>query len=79
MTVKKFSPDELEETMGPMNSVAKDNAKMWTERKIHSENLNPGQIHRVEVAKKKKAVTSSKKQDRKNSKDIIKYLGGDSI
>ena len=74
MAVKKFSPLELEETVGPMNSVAKENAKMWTRKKPQSEFLADEQLHRIEVAKKKKAVNASKKQDRKNSKDIVKYL-----
>lgn len=74
MTVKKLSAVDIDETIGPMNSVAKDNATMWASRKNQSENLAPAQVRRIEVAKKKKAVTSSKKQDRKNSKNIIKYI-----
>lgn len=75
MAVKKFTDEVFEDTIGPMNSVSKQDAKIWARKKARSENLAPEQIHRIEIAKKKKAVTSSKKQDRKNSKDIIKHLG----
>jgi hypothetical protein len=74
MTVKKFSVDEVSDNHGPMNSVAKEHAKYWTKKKAWSEDLSQQQIHRIEVAKKKKEVTASKKQERKLSKDIIKHL-----
>ena len=72
MTVKKFSVEEVSDIHGPMNSVAKEHAKYWAKKKAWSEDLSEYQIHRIEVAKKKKEVNASKKQDRKNSKDIIK-------
>ena len=74
MTVKKFSVEEVSDNHGPMNSVAKEHAKYWARKKAWSEDLSEHQVHRIEVAKKKKEVTASKKQDRKNSKDIIKNL-----
>lgn len=77
MTIKKFSVADIEDTVGPMNSVSKADAHIWASKKAISENLAPEQLHRIEVAKKRKAVTSSKKQDRKNSKDIIKHIGTD--
>ena len=79
MSVKKFTTEVFDDTIGPMNSVSKDDAKVWARKKARSEKLAPEQVHRIEVAKKKKAVTSSKKQDRKQSKDIIKHLGKDSL
>lgn len=74
MTVKKFSVDEVSDNHGPMNSVAKEHAKYWAKKKAWSEDLSEHQIRRIEVAKKKKEVNASKKQDRKLSKDIIKHL-----
>ena len=79
MSVKKFTTEVFDDTIGPMNSVSKDDARIWAQKKARSEKLAPEQIHRIGVAKKKKAVTSSKKQDRKQSKDIIKHLGNDIV
>ena len=74
MTVKKFSIDEVSDNHGPMNSVAKEHAKYWAKKKAWSEDLSEHQIRRIEVAKKKKEVTASKKQERKDSKNIIKNI-----
>lgn len=74
MAVKKFTPEEIKDNHGPMNSVAKEHARYWAKKKAWSEDLSENQVRRIEVAKKKKEVTASKKQDRKNSKDIVKNL-----
>lgn len=74
MAVKKFLPSSIEENFGPMNSVSKENAKQWTRKKAITENLSPDQMRKMEISKKKKAVTSTKKYDRNNSKNIIKYI-----
>tara|TARA_R110000796_G_scaffold45937_5_gene111090 strand:- start:11410 stop:11649 length:240 start_codon:yes stop_codon:yes gene_type:complete len=75
MTVKKFTSVDIEDIYGPMNSVSKADAEVWALQKVRSSDFSSEQIHRIEVAKKKKAVNSSKKQDRKNSKEIIRHLG----
>jgi len=69
---KKFSVEEIQEIHGPMNSVAKDDAEEWTRRKHARETEE--QQHRIKVAKKQKAKTSSKKQDRRTSKNILKNI-----
>ena len=74
MPTKKFSNVDIDDVYGPMNSVSKEDAEIWARQKDQSKNLSPEQLHRIEVAKKKKAVNSSKKQDRKNSKELIKHI-----
>lgn len=72
MAQKKFTPEELEELHGPMNSVAKDDAEEWTKRKHAHETQE--QQHRIKVAKKQKAKNSSKKHERSVSKNILKNI-----
>ena len=76
MSKKKIDPEELlEETHGPMNSVAKEDAKIWTAMKSGID-YNEKQINRIVVAKKKKAKLSSKKDERRKAKQAIKYIEG---
>jgi hypothetical protein len=69
---KRSSQEELQDIHGPMNSVSKEDAEEWTNRK-HSHETEEQQ-HRIKVAKKQKAKNSSKKQDRSISKNIIKNI-----
>jgi hypothetical protein len=73
MSNKKFNKEELKDTHGPMNSVAKDDAEVWANAKA-GKDYDGKQIHRIAVAKKKKAKTSSKKHDRSVSKQILKNI-----
>jgi hypothetical protein len=76
MSKKKIDPEELlEETHGPMNSTAKEDAKVWTAMKSGID-YNEKQLNRIAVAKKKKAKISSKKDDRRKAKQAIKYIEG---
>lgn len=77
MSVKKFNKEDLEENHGPMNSVSKEDAEVWASKKARSKDFSPEQLHRIEVAKKKKAVRSTTKQDRRTSKNILKNMGDD--
>lgn len=72
MANKKITDEELLDIHGPMNSVAKDDAKEWTKRKHGHE--TPEQQKRIRVAKKQKAKNSSKKHDRSVAKNIIKKI-----
>ena len=40
MSNKKFNKEELKDTHGPMNSVAKDDAEVWANAKVGKENPN---------------------------------------
>jgi hypothetical protein len=73
MSNKKFNKEELKDTHGPMNSVAKDDAEVWANAKA-GKDYDEKQIHRIAVAKKKKAKISSKKHDRSVSKQILKNI-----
>ena len=73
MPNKQFNKEELKDIHGPMNSVAKDDAEVWANAKA-GKNYDDKQIHRIAVAKKKKAKTSSKKHDRNVSKQILKNI-----
>ena len=73
MSNKKFNKEELKDTHGPMNSVAKDDAEVWANAKTGKDYVEK-QIHRIVVAKKKKAKNSSKKHDRSVSKQILKNI-----
>jgi len=73
MSKKKFEDQYLEDNYGPMNSVSKEDAEVWTNLK-HSHETEEQQ-NRIKVAKKQKAKRSSVKQDRKISKEIIKHIG----
>lgn len=70
---KKFNPDEVEETVGPMNSVSKEDAQQWANAKAGVD-YDEKQVGRIAQAKKKKAKTSSKKHDRRVGKQILKNL-----
>lgn len=77
MSVKKFNKVDLDEIHGPMNSVSKEDAEVWAAKKARSKDFSQEQLHRIEVAKKKKAVRSTTKQDRRTSKNILKNIGDD--
>jgi len=70
---KKFNPDEIQDTTGPMNSVSKDDAQHWANSKAGVD-YDEKQVNRIAQAKKKKAKTSSKKHDRRVGKQILKNL-----
>mgnify|MGYP000429089829 FL=1 len=71
---KKIIDDEvLYDTHGPMNSVSKDDAEVWTEQSS-GKDYNEQQKRRIIQAKKNQAKVSSKKQDRKISKSILKNV-----
>lgn len=70
---KKFNPDEIQDTTGPMNSVSKEDAEYWASDKAGID-YDEKQISRIAQAKKKKAKTSSKKHDRRVGKQILKNL-----
>lgn len=73
MARKKFQIQDLEDIHGPMNSVAKDDALAWAGAPPvkHLSKLD-AELEREVRAKKKKAKTSSKKYDRRISKNILK-------
>ena len=74
MSKKIFNKDELKETHGPMNSVAKDDALVWAKAPINDlEKLDPA-VRREVLVKKSKARNSTKKHDRNLSKQIIKNI-----
>ena len=74
MTKKIFNKDELKDTHGPMNSVAKDDALVWAGADDHNiHRLDPA-VRREVLAKKSKARNSTKKHDRNLSKQIIKNI-----
>lgn len=75
MTSKKFNNKVLNDTLGPMNSVSKDDALAFLGIKgvKHLSKLS-AEAKREVLAKKRKLVNSTKKQDRRNSKSIIKNI-----
>ena len=75
MARKKFSNKVLSDTIGPMNSVSKDDALAFVGVKgvKHLSKLD-AELKREVLAKKRKLVNSTKKQDRRDSKNIIKNL-----
>ena len=73
MSNKKYNPSEIKDTHGPMNSVSKEDAKVWTSAKL-GKNYDENQIKRIANAKKHKAKTSTKKHDRRMSKQILKNV-----
>ena len=72
MSRKKYNSEEIRDTHGPMNSVSKDDAKVWASK--HGVDYDEKQIKRIEIAKKKKARNSTKKHDRRMSKQIINNI-----
>lgn len=75
MAKKKFNKEILEDTHGPMNAVSKEDALVFTgvPQVKHLSKLD-GETRRDVLAKKRKLVKSSKKQDRRDSKSIMKNL-----
>ena len=75
MAKKKFNKEVLSDTHGPMNSVSKDDALVFVGIKgvKHLSKLD-AEAKREVLAKKRKLVNSTKKQDRRNSKNIIKNI-----
>jgi hypothetical protein len=73
MSNKKFNKEEVNDTHGPMNSVSKEDSKVWATAKA-GKNYDAKQIQRVAIAKKQKAVNSTKKYDRNISKQILKNV-----
>lgn len=70
MSRKKYDSEEINDIHGPMNSVSKEDAKVWASK--HGVDYDEKQIKRIEIAKKKKARNSTKKHDRRMSKQILK-------
>lgn len=73
MSTKKFKTQDIQDTHGPMNSVAKADAMVWAG--VSNLETADDQQRRVVQAKKQKAKTASKKQDRRTAKEIIKHIG----
>ena len=71
MSRKKFDKELIKDNHGPMNSVSKDDALVWTGAPDVKDlkKLQPG-LRRGVLAKIKKAENSSKKADRNISKQI---------
>jgi len=70
MANKKVENHDIDDLHGPMNSVAKDDAKVWAGVDDKEEEEYDIHEHRTVVAKKQKAKKSSKKQERRISKHI---------
>lgn len=72
---KKFNYEDLEDTLGPMNDVAKLDALVYANapKVKHLSKLEP-RVEREVRAKKQKIKKSSKKAQRSTSKQIIKNL-----
>lgn len=75
MASKKFSKDDLVDTHGPMNSVSKEDALVYSgaPQVEHLSKLNTDKKREV-LARKRKLVNASKKQERRISKNIIKNI-----
>tara|TARA_B100000035_G_C21030826_1_gene568357 strand:- start:532 stop:762 length:231 start_codon:yes stop_codon:yes gene_type:complete len=73
MGKKIYNANEIKDTHGPMNSVSKEDAEVWANAKAGVD-YDEKQIKRIALAKKKKAKTSTKKHDRRMSKQIIKNI-----
>jgi hypothetical protein len=73
---KNINKSDFEETHGPMNSVSKEDALVWAgaPEVKHLSQLD-SDLEKNVRAKKQKAKTSSKKQDRRIARDIIKHIG----
>lgn len=67
---KRLDPEELTETSGPMNAVAMDDAKCYLGLENRTE-LTPVE-EKVLRAKKKKIVTSTKKMERRFSREVTR-------
>lgn len=72
MSRKKYDSEEINDTHGPMNSVSKEDAKVWASK--HGVDYDEKQVKRIEQAKKRKARNSTKKHDRRMSKQILKNI-----
>lgn len=72
MARKKFNPEDLEESVGPMNNVASQDARVYA----HVDETRPLDKHkeREVVAKKQKIKKSTKKAERRLNKSIIKNI-----
>lgn len=75
MAKKKFDPESLEEQVGPMNDVAKADALVYAgaPEVKHLSNLD-SKSERAVRAKKQKIKKTSKKTDRRLSKQIINHI-----
>ena len=73
---KNINKSDVEETHGPMNSGSKEDALVWAcaPEVKHLSQLD-SDLEKNVRAKKQKAKTSSKKQDRRIARDIIKHIG----
>lgn len=80
MAKKKFNPEDLEETVGPMNDVAKADALAYAGAPDvkHLSKLDSA-AERAVRAKKQKIKKTSKKSDRRLRKQIINHLPSDDI
>jgi len=72
MARKKFNPDDLDETEGPMNDVAKDDAMVYA--KADPNRPMDNKRKRIVVAKKQQIKNSTNKANRRNSKSIIRNI-----
>lgn len=72
MSKKKFNPEELEELTGPMNDVAKADAMVYA----HADPDRPLDVKRkrIVVAKKQKIKQTTKKTERRLSKQILQHI-----
>lgn len=73
MGKKTYNENEIKDTHGPMNNVSNGDAEVWANAKAGVD-YNEKQIKRIALAKKKKAKTSTKKHNRRMSKQIIKNI-----
>ena len=73
MGKKTYNENEIKDTHGPMNNVSNEDAEVWANAKAGVD-YNEKQIKRIALAKKKKAKTSTKKYNRRMSKQIIKNI-----
>ena len=75
MARKKYNPEDLEESVGPMNDVAKDDALVYANAPAvkHLSKLEPRKEREVR-AKKQKIKNSSKKAERRLRKNIIRNI-----
>lgn len=75
MARKRYNPEDLDETVGPMNNVASEDARAWA----HVDESRPLDKHKErEVrAKKQKIKKSTTKTGRRLNKQIIKNWNPD--
>lgn len=64
----------IQETTGPMNSVAKYDAKVYAEQHAEKYDVTGKELERVTKAKKRKIQRSTTKQDRFISKLLKRYF-----